>query len=286
MEKIKFEFSNIEFSTKNYQIQLQSVSYEPPRHPGAIDFHSHNTFEIHFISDGRGIVHLDDDAHPISKGMFYITGPDIIHAQTSGIENSMDECSINVMLKLISPPSTGYEKLLAKIVKYPDFIGIDNFDGAKKCIDIINEAKEHKIGYKEKIMTIVNDILISIGRSITESKEGILLDTESESINRLRVLDLCLREFRGNEITPEYLAERLFVSTRQLSRIIKPQYHMTLTEKIHSLRMEYAKKLLTSSTMSVNEISELSGYATTQHFCRIFKKYTGTTPSAYREKYS
>lgn len=286
MEKTKFEFSNIEFSSKKYQIRLQSVSYEPPRHPWAIDLHVHNTFEMHFVSDGRGILHLNDDAHPVSKGMFYITGPDIFHAQTSALENSMEEYGFNVQISVNGVPESGLAKLLHKIVKNPDFIGYDNFDGAKKCLEIINEAKNHKIGYKEKIMTTVTEILISIGRVITESKEGILLDTDSESINRLRVLDLALREFRGNELSPEYLADRLFVSTRQLSRIMKQQYNMTLTEKIHSMRIEYAKKLLTSSTMSIDEIAECSGYATTQHFCRIFKKYTGITSSAYRKKYS
>lgn len=286
MEKIKFEFSNIIFQDKNYQIRMQNVSYEPPRHPWAIDLHSHNTFEIHFVSDGRGIVTINDDTYPVSKGMFYITGPDVLHSQTSGVDNSMEEYGFNVQITVNGTPSSGFEKLLCKIIKHPDFVGQDNFDGVKKCLLMINEAKEHKIGYKEKIMILAKDILISMGRIITEAKEGILLDTESESINRLRVLDLCLREFRTNDITPEYLAERLFVSKRQLSRIIKQQYHMTLTEKIHSLRTEYAKKLLTSSTISINKIAELSGYATTQHFCQIFKKYTGFTPSDFRKKYS
>lgn len=286
MEKTKFEFSNLSFNSKAFHIQMQSVSYEPPRHPWAIDFHSHNTFELHFISGGKGLLHLNDNVHPLQKGMFYITGPDILHAQTSGTENPMEEFGLNVMLKLNQPPDSGYEKLLAKIIKNPSFIGEDSFDGAKKCLDIINEASNHKLGYKEKILTIANDIIISIGRVIATEKDEILLDTENESINRLRVLDLCLREFRNNEITPKYLADRLFVSTRQLSRIVKQQYNMTLTEKIHSLRIEYAKKLLTSSALSVNEIAELSGYTTTQHFCRIFRKYTGVTPSVYREKHS
>ena len=96
------------------------------------------------------------------------------------------------------------------------------------------------------------------------------------------MLDDFLRRYRGN-ISSSEIAGKLNISKRQLSRIIRTQYNMTLTEKINQMRVEYAKTLLVSSRMSVNKISELSGFTSAQYFCRIFGKLTGLTPASYRK---
>lgn len=44
-----------------------------------------------------------------------------------------------------------------------------------------------------------------------------------------------------------------------------------------------AKELLRSNEERVFEISERVGYKDFKHFIMVFKKFTGTTPSDYRE---
>ena len=48
------------------------------------------------------------------------------------------------------------------------------------------------------------------------------------------------------------------------------------------LRMEKAKDLLLSTTLSVGEIGALVGYADQNYFSRIFKRQTGLSPTEYR----
>lgn len=48
-------------------------------------------------------------------------------------------------------------------------------------------------------------------------------------------------------------------------------------------RMEKAKKLLKDEKISVDEISQLVGYAASESFQKTFKKFIGITPSAYRK---
>jgi len=48
-------------------------------------------------------------------------------------------------------------------------------------------------------------------------------------------------------------------------------------------RMEKAKKLLKDETISVDEISQLVGYAASESFQKTFKKIIGITPSTYRK---
>lgn len=48
-------------------------------------------------------------------------------------------------------------------------------------------------------------------------------------------------------------------------------------------RIEKAKQLLKESRISIPNISELVGYPTHEYFQKLFKKKTGTTPSAFRK---
>ena len=46
---------------------------------------------------------------------------------------------------------------------------------------------------------------------------------------------------------------------------------------------EKAKELLNSEELSVTEIAISSGFKDIYHFCRVFKKVTGFSPSKYRK---
>ena len=48
-------------------------------------------------------------------------------------------------------------------------------------------------------------------------------------------------------------------------------------------RIEYAERLLGSTTLTVREIAERCGYSSEYVFMRQFKKYCGQTPSEYRK---
>ena len=52
-----------------------------------------------------------------------------------------------------------------------------------------------------------------------------------------------------------------------------------------NIRMEQAKKLLLSTSLSIAEVSEQSGYGDYRVFTKVFKKAEGITPSQYRRDF-
>ena len=54
---------------------------------------------------------------------------------------------------------------------------------------------------------------------------------------------------------------------------------------ILSMRMDEAKELLLFSSMSINEISEQIGFTDSSYFSRIFRKYTGYSPTSWRSRF-
>ena len=75
------------------------------------------------------------------------------------------------------------------------------------------------------------------------------------------------------------------IPERTLKRRFKTATSATLIDYLQNLRIEEAKHLLESGQMPVDEISVEAGYDDPSFFRRLFKRYTGLTPSQYRRMF-
>ena len=55
-------------------------------------------------------------------------------------------------------------------------------------------------------------------------------------------------------------------------------------EEIANARLESAKQLLSTSSLSMKEISQLSGFSSPEYFCRGFTASFGISPTDYRQQ--
>ncbi len=78
------------------------------------------------------------------------------------------------------------------------------------------------------------------------------------------------------------LAERLHMSEKQLTRIVRNEYRTTPKELIDSIKICQAKKLLTESDMTLDQISETLGFSCHNNFNRFFKRVEGLPPGVFR----
>jgi AraC-like DNA-binding protein len=49
-----------------------------------------------------------------------------------------------------------------------------------------------------------------------------------------------------------------------------------------SLKMTEAKRLIRNGELNITQIAEHLGYNSIHHFSRMFKRFTGVSPSAYK----
>lgn len=54
---------------------------------------------------------------------------------------------------------------------------------------------------------------------------------------------------------------------------------------LQKLRVEEAKRLLESTELPMEDISEQTGYSDTSFFRHLFKRLTGLTPGEYRQMF-
>lgn len=81
----------------------------------------------------------------------------------------------------------------------------------------------------------------------------------------------------------EEIASKLFVSYSHLRNVFKKELGITIYDFLLSVRMEEAKKLLSTSKMNLSQIAYKVGYSDYDYFKTVFAKYNGITPREYQK---
>lgn len=89
------------------------------------------------------------------------------------------------------------------------------------------------------------------------------------------------RDFREN-IRVEDCARACNMSECWFIRSFRARTGETPQRYLTNIRLSQAKELLASSSLNISEIAAFCGYENALYFSRIFRKYTGISPSEYR----
>ena len=90
----------------------------------------------------------------------------------------------------------------------------------------------------------------------------------------------------GMNISLQTMANLHYVNKAYLSHLFSRETGMSFLDYVNMIKMEYAKKRIVCSSDKIYEIALELDYSDTEYFSKVFKQYTGYTPSAYRTKYS
>ncbi|WP_138754445.1 helix-turn-helix domain-containing protein [Paenibacillus sinopodophylli] len=98
-----------------------------------------------------------------------------------------------------------------------------------------------------------------------------------------RINDLIQKEYANPNLSLNWIADELDMSSIYLSRVYKQQTLAAIVDVINTVRLERAKEYLENTDYSVVDIAVKSGYTSSSYFHRMFKKSFGVTPSDYRK---
>ena len=92
-------------------------------------------------------------------------------------------------------------------------------------------------------------------------------------------------EHVDDEISVKVIANQLFLSQSYLSTLYREKTGTSLVEYITMVKMERAKILFRDNNIKNYEVANILGYKDVEYFGKIFKKYTGITPSKFKNRY-
>lgn len=91
-----------------------------------------------------------------------------------------------------------------------------------------------------------------------------------------------IKQHQSEPITLKSLADQFGYTEYYLARKFQKETGVRLLDYIKQTRLDYAKILLSTTNLTIQEISERSQFGTRNYFTRVFKEHVGISPLDYR----
>lgn len=272
--RISFEMSDIKFT-------ILSIGEETILTPFPGHSHSKNSYELHYIKNGRGTLIADKVTYKVEPGTFFVTGPGVFHEQISDPDDVMIEYGMYLQ---VSVPET--VKRSNPMMPFIDtaFHICDAGDAPAGIMEaIFGELNSKKYGYELMVTSLIEQYLLTITRLYKKGtvKHAPAVLTNPADMTYLTIEEAFLYDYK--DLTLSELARRVNLGTRQTERLLNKHYNMTFQQKKTEARMSAALLLLKGTQKSIGEISEELGFSSPEHFTNAFKQYYSKTPGAYRK---
>lgn len=247
---------------------------------GSDDFlHSHDFFEIFYISEGS-ITHICNNvAQTLTCGDMIILRPKDTHyfqRKTSCTHRDIliasqkfkEACEFlrrdlfDTILNLINPP---HIKLTLEQIQY-----------FEQILEALNSQTEF---LHEKRLPLERSCLCAI--------LGTYFQSESHETQYPKLLKDILTVFNRKEYLKFGLKEmsnQLGYSQIYLCRYFKKQMGITMTEYLNNVRLSHVVLSLQTTNIPITEICEELGFESYSYFSKLFKNKYGKPPSSYRKK--
>jgi two-component system response regulator YesN len=127
--------------------------------------------------------------------------------------------------------------------------------------------------------------LVDFIKTLTDSYLTKVLKTGTNTKIQM-IKDYVKSNHGDNTLTMDEIALHLNYSTNYISNLFKKETGITLIEYTTRIRIESAKKLITTTDKKLYEIANQSGFYDANYFSTVFKKIVGISPSKYKDKIS
>lgn len=149
---------------------------------------------------------------------------------------------------------------------------------SQQLIDINN--REDTTSKSENQYHLLCVFLIRCGE--LQNKANVAQSFDKKDILIRDFTELLEQHFKQNAKV-EFYTNELNISAKQLYRLVKAQFNVSVKEKIDQRRILEIKRLLVGSTQSVKEIAIDFGFNEVGNMVKYFKNLTGDTPKAFRD---
>lgn len=260
--------------------------------PGKIiAFHKHSEFEFHFIPRGRGKVILVDQEYTLKPGQFYLTGPGVMHYQEADRHEAMDELCLHIDIVERELPVPGgdweYAEAIAcmeKLSSLPLYPTKDIYDAMRCFLEAYTACLTNYSGSYTTIKQTIIQILLRAVRAYDSVNKVEQLPTKDMKNYRYRLALEFIRANYAESLSLEDVAEKLWISPRQLQRLFKDLHQgYTFSRILEDIRLAAVCDELSNSTASIEQIAGTAGFASGNYLHAVFRKRFGMTPSDYRK---
>ena len=133
-------------------------------------------------------------------------------------------------------------------------------------------------GCEAELCSLVYRIIAQIQRSCNQDY------LTSQQRSKLQPALAYLEQYSlDKDIQVKNLAALCGISERYFDTLFFRYYQISPKQYLLRKKLDHAQMLLESTPLPIAAVAEESGFASVYHFSRIFKRYTGMSPTVYRQ---
>ena len=148
-------------------------------------------------------------------------------------------------------------------------------------VHTLKNNMNHTLAEINLFSNTLNLIKLLFKNILIRSKDKQMVNINSQDIQHLfKVKSILLSEYISIPST-DYLARECGINKRKLQRLFKQVFGRSIYQFAISVKMNEAKKMLSTKKYSVSEVGFKVGYSNLSHFTEKFKDHFAITPKSF-----
>jgi transcriptional regulator GlxA family with amidase domain len=134
-------------------------------------------------------------------------------------------------------------------------------------------------------LRVARQLVMYVQRPGGQSQFSVQLEAQAAGRDPIRDVQAAIAEHPEADHSVERLAARAHMSPRHFARVFRTEVGATPAAYVERARIEAARRLLETTSLSLDDIALTAGFASADTFRRAFARRVGTNPREYRDRF-
>lgn len=215
---LQFEWDNFDFTLQHFGKGVFTKNM-------AGHSHSKNSYELHYITNGEGTLTTDNQSYSLHKGVFFVTGPNVYHQQSTNLENPLTEVYI-----YIQASGKKTNNALASTFLSTHFFLQEDYPFGDLFERLLHEEFEKKWGYQNNISALMQLLMTEITRAYWPDHIALTENNSNQNDKRFILIENAFI-YNPEDLTLRSLSELIGLCERQTQRLLQKYYGKSFKEK-------------------------------------------------------
>lgn len=237
--------------------------------------HSHFAYEAFFVTEGQ-LELVTDRNTAVYERKIVIIPPKLRHYSFSSAEGSF------CLLFTLEEGASDATALQLKAVLDQGICTLEMEEDSAFYITQAAQKLEQQEPVAGREVKLLLELLFCriLDKLLPEEKEEDISNTPPGHMN---AIEQYINSHLSGKITLADVAEHVYLSTRQVSRIVAKEWGCSLVELVTEKKLAKAQMLLKNTDMKIAEIAALVNVGSSNYFYALFKRRYGMSPLQFRK---
>lgn len=241
--------------------EIAYINYGSHKASTYYPLHKHNCFEIVYYISGNGTTNINNSEFDFTSSSFAVILPEVNHDQTN--DDDVKTLYIGFTYKHSS-------------ISLEDGVFFDK--GTRNVLKLLENIRRELLSkelyYRKKLELLINELLIEIKR---------VNNVKKVKSDNMKFITNFINENYTQKIDLGILSEISGYSYHRFRHLFKERTGYSPINYIINKKINYSKKLIMHTDLSMSSIAQESGFSNSSQFTFLFKKHLGITPIQYRK---